>query len=350
VPERIVIANGVEICTEDFGATADPTVVLVNGATSSMLRYDASFCRRLAAGGRHVIRFDNRDTGRSVTCPPGAPDYTAEDMADDVAGVLDAYGVERGDLVGMSMGGMILQEFALRHPERARTLTLIMSTPDPTTIPAAVTGTLAPDALPGPAPAVMELIKTPQAVDWSDSDAVIDNILATRRTLVGTRFPFDEEGQRALARAEVARARNIQSAANHALAIARTPPWRIRLAEVSVPTLVIHGTEDPILPFPHGQALAAEIPGARLEAMDGVGHELPEGEWDHVIGVVLAHTAAAAASKPGGPPRRRAYEPELDPIDVEPTDNSGGALVDLDRVQQAEDDYRRRQPKDTKPL
>lgn len=292
MPERTVIANDVEICTEDFGDAVDPTIVLVNGATSSMLRYDAAFCRRLAAGGRHVIRFDNRDTGRSVTCPPGEPNYTLEDMAGDVGGVLDAYGVDRAHLVGMSMGGMILQEFALRYPERAQTVTLIMSTPDPSTISAAVAGTLAPDALPGPAPVVMALITASHPVDWSDTAAVVDNMLATRRTLVGTRFPFDEEGQRSLAHAEVARARNIQSAGNHALAVARTPPWRSRLAAVTVPTLVVHGTEDPILPFPHGQALAAEIPGARLEAMDGVGHELPEGEWDHVIGLVLAHTAA----------------------------------------------------------
>ncbi len=291
MPERTVIANGVEICTEDFGDPADPTVVLVNGATSSMLRYDAALCRRLAAGGRHVIRFDNRDTGRSVTCPPGEPDYTVEDMADDVAGVLDAYGLDRAHLVGMSMGGMILQEVALRHPDRARTLTLIMSTPDPSTIGAAMTGTLGPDALPGPAEVVMALLRAPRAVDWSDTEAVVDNTLATRRTLVGTRFPFDEAGQRSIAHAEVARARNIQSAGNHALAVGRTPPWRSRLAEIAVPTLVIHGTDDPILPLPHGQALAAEISGARLETMDGVGHELPEGEWDHVIDLVLAHTA-----------------------------------------------------------
>jgi pimeloyl-ACP methyl ester carboxylesterase len=344
VPERTVIANGVQICTEDFGDPADPTIVLVNGATSSMLRYDARFCGRLAAGGRHVIRFDNRDTGRSVTYPPGQPEYTAEDMADDVAGVLDAYGADRAHLAGMSMGGMILQEFALRHPARALTLTIIMSTPDPSTIPAAVAGTLASDALPGPAPVVMELLKAAPAADWSDTEAVVDDILATRRTLVGTRFPFDEEGQRSLAQAEVARARNIQSAGNHGLAVGRTPPWRSRLGEITVPTLVIHGTEDPILPFPHGQALAAEIPDARLEAMNGVGHELPVGEWDHVIGLILTHTASGAR------PRKRSYEPELDPIDVEPTDNSGGALVDLNRVQQTEDDYRRRRPEDTKPL
>lgn len=291
MPERTVIANGVEICTEDFGDALDPAILLVNGATSSMLRYDGAFCRRLVAGGRHVIRFDNRDTGCSVTCAPGQPDYTMEDMADDVVGVLDAYGVDRAHVVGMSMGGMILQLFALRHPERAHTVTLIMSTPDPSTIAAAVAGTLAPDALPGPTMAVMTLIRASQPVDWSDADAVVDNMLATRRTLVGTRFPFDEVGQRSVACAEVARARNIESAGNHALAVARTPSWRSRLAAVTVPTLVVHGTEDPILPFPHGQALAAEIPGARLEAMDGIGHELPEGEWDHVIGLVLAHTA-----------------------------------------------------------
>jgi pimeloyl-ACP methyl ester carboxylesterase len=255
-----------------------------------MLRYDAELCRRLAAGGRHVIRFDNRDTGRSVTCPPGEPNYTAEDMADDVAGVLDAYGLETAHLAGMSMGGMILQQVALRHPQRARTITLIMSTPDPTTIPAAVAGTLSPNDLPGPAEPVMALLRSPRPVDWSDPDAVVDNILATRRALVGSRFPFDEEGQRALAVAEVSRARDIRSAGNHALAIGHTPAWRTRLGDVTTPTLVIHGTDDPILPFPHGEALAAEIPGARLEPMPGIGHELPEGEWDHLVGLLLPFT------------------------------------------------------------
>jgi pimeloyl-ACP methyl ester carboxylesterase len=288
--ERTVIANGVEICTEDFGDPADAALVLVNGATSSMLRYDAAFCRRLAAGGRHVIRFDNRDTGRSVTCPPGQPNYTIEDMADDVAGVLDAYGIATAHLARWSMGGMILQEAALRHPQRARTITLIMSTPDPTTIAAAAAGTLSPNDLPGPTEAVTALIRSPRPVDWSDGAAVVDNILAARRSLVGSRFPFDEDGQRALAVAEVSRARDIRSAGNHALAIATTPAWRTRLGDVTTPVLVIHGTEDPILPFPHGEALAAEIPGARLEPMEGIGHELPEGEWDHVIGLLLSFT------------------------------------------------------------
>src|SRR5262245_14008053 len=116
--ERMVKSNGVDICTEEFGDVAAPTVLLVMGAGASMLRWPEDFCQQIASGGRHVVRYDNRDTGRSTTYPPGSPEYTVEDLADDAVRVLDAYGIDRAHVVGASMGGMIAQQVALRHPDR----------------------------------------------------------------------------------------------------------------------------------------------------------------------------------------------------------------------------------------
>ena len=125
--ERIVQANSVDICTESFGDPSDPALLLIMGAMASMLWWPEGLCRRLAERGRFVIRYDNRDTGRSVTYEPGRPGYTLDDLTDDAAGVLDAYEVERAHLIGMSLGGMIAQLAALQHPARVATLTLIAS-------------------------------------------------------------------------------------------------------------------------------------------------------------------------------------------------------------------------------
>ncbi len=127
--ENSITANGITLCTEAFGNPGTPAILLIMGACVSMLGWDDRFCRRLADGGRYVIRYDNRDTGRSVTCEPGKPQYTLQDMADDAVGVLDAYRLGRAHLVGMSLGGIIAQLVAIRRPERPATLTLIASTP-----------------------------------------------------------------------------------------------------------------------------------------------------------------------------------------------------------------------------
>src|SRR2546423_177171 len=127
--ERVVEANGIEIWTEDFGEPADPTVLLIMGASAQGIMWPEELCERLVEGGRHVIRYDNRDTGQSTCADFSQKTYTVKDMADDAVGVLDAYGVDRADVVGASMGGMIAQTVALEHPERVRSLTSIMSTP-----------------------------------------------------------------------------------------------------------------------------------------------------------------------------------------------------------------------------
>jgi pimeloyl-ACP methyl ester carboxylesterase len=286
--EKIVKANGVDICTQEFGDASDPTILLVMGASASMLRWPEAFCERLAAGGRHVIRYDNRDTGRSTTYDPGTVPYTVEDMADDAIGVLDALGVEKAHIVGASMGGMITQQIALRHPDRVLTITPIMTTPD-TSVVTAITGGEA--SLPGPEDKVIQALMAGLGVDPSDEDAVIDAAVAVNEAVAGSKHPFDRVDGRDFVISEMKRASNYASNQNHMQAIANTPPWRDRLKTITAPTLVIHGDEDPILPYPHGVAVSEEIPGAKLLTMEGVGHEMPEGEWDVLVPAILEHTA-----------------------------------------------------------
>lgn len=287
--ERMIAANGIEICADAFGDAGDPAVLLVMGAGASMLLWDEQFCERLADGGRFVIRYDNRDTGRTTCCPPGEPNYTLDDMAADGVAVLDAYGVEQAHIVGASMGGMITQVIGLNHPERVLTLTPIMSTPNPGATLGALDGDDAGEALSPPTPEVIEAVVAGAALDWNDREAVLANRIQMFRTLAGSKYPYEDRRDEVFA-AEIDRAVNMQSSLNHGPAIAASALWHERLDQLSVPTLVIHGTDDPILPYDHGQALAAAIPGATLLTLEGVGHELPTGVLDVVVPAILEHT------------------------------------------------------------
>jgi pimeloyl-ACP methyl ester carboxylesterase len=281
--EHIVKANGVDLCVETFGDPADPAVLLIMGAAASMDWWEDEFCERLAAGGRFVIRYDHRDTGRSVTYEPGAPGYTGWDLVDDAVGVLVALDVPRAHVVGMSMGGALAQLAALNHPERVASLTLISTSPSGRE----------PD-LPGmtdDAMARFEALTEPD--DWSDRAAVIDYLTGLSRATASPTHDFDEPAARALVERVLDRTINIASTAkNHHLAEG-SGRWRDRLAELDVPTLVIHGREDPIMPLGHGVALAREIPGAELLTLDGTGHEVPRRVWDVVVPAILAHTSRA---------------------------------------------------------
>ena len=289
--ERMIKSNGVDICTQAFGDPSATPILLIMGASASMLMWPEEFCEQLAAGGRYVIRYDNRDTGRSIHYPVGEPGYTVEDMADDAAAVLDAYGIDTAHIVGASMGGMITQQVALRHRNRARTITPIMSTPDPGAIMAAMAGGDDSTALSPPTAEVMAVAMSPEPLDFADKQAVIDNRVKMFRILHGPAYPYDEAAMADIASRDFDRDPNLASTQNHALAIQQTPSWRSRLSSLDIPTLVIHGTADPILPYDHGVALAKEIPGAELLTMEGVGHELPREEFDNVIGAILRHTS-----------------------------------------------------------
>jgi pimeloyl-ACP methyl ester carboxylesterase len=282
--ETMVRARGVELCTEAFGDAADPTILLVHGVAAAMDFWDDELCRRLAAGPRHVVRYDHRDTGRSTTYPPAAPGYTGRDLADDAVAILDALGVASAHLVGQSMGGALAQRVALDRPERVRSLTLV-STTGVGTLPA---GT----ELPPPTDELAATFSSPAPEpDWSDRDAVVEYLVDSFRPYAGS-GPFDEVGLRAAAERAVDRSRNVASAGNHALVDPGAEPTRA-LGDLDVPTLVIHGTEDPLFPLPHGRALARLIPGAELLVVDRMGHELPRWTWGTTIPAILAHTAAA---------------------------------------------------------
>lgn len=271
--------TGVEICTETFGYKSDPPLLLIMGASASMLWWPEGLCRRLADAGRFVIRYDNRDTGRSVTYPPGKPGYTVDDMVDDAARVLDSYAVDRAHFVGMSLGGMIAQLAALKHRDRVATLTLIASS---------IFGPPNPD-LPVISDKILAYHQSAASLDWSNEQAVVDYMTAGWRLLSGSAHPFDEPAIREIATAEVRRAKSLPSMFNHAL-LKGGERWHGRIGEIKVPTLVIHGTEDPVLPYPHGLALAKAIRGAKLLTLEGTGHELHRADWDTMVSAILAHT------------------------------------------------------------
>lgn len=277
--ERIVQANGVDLCVQTFGARADPAILLIAGAAGSMLSWEDEFCERLAAGSRYVIRYDFRDTGRSVTYEPGAPQYTFRDLVADTVGVLDASNVDAAHLVGLSMGGAVAQIAALDHPDRVASLTLISTSP---------AGPGAPD-LPPMSDELRAHFEASEAPEWSDRAAVIDYYVESARPHAARTQPFDEAVWRELGGRDFERSINLASTANH-FAIEGGPEWRERLGEIRAATLVIHGTDDPLFPLEHGSALATEIPGARLLALEQTGHELPRRVWDVAVPAILEHT------------------------------------------------------------
>ena len=280
--EKLVWVNGVELCLETFGGPADPAVLLMQGAASSMDWWEVGLCARIAAGERFVIRYDQRDTGRSVTYEPGAPQYTGADLVGDAVGILDALHVEAAHVVGMSMGGGMAQWLAIAHPERVATLTLVSTSPG------------SGDDLPPMSDDLRSRFADPPPdPDWSDRDAVVEATVAAWRPYAGSR-PFDEERIRALAGRAFDRSGNIEaSVKNHWLIESgEGAPGRAALREIAAPTLVVHGTADPFFGLPHGEALAHEIPNARLLSIEGMGHGyLPEWTWDTFVPALLAHTA-----------------------------------------------------------
>jgi pimeloyl-ACP methyl ester carboxylesterase len=275
----MVLANGVEFCVQTFGDPESPAILLIGGAATSMDWWEEEFCERLASGPRFVIRYDLRDTGQSVSYEPGAPQYGGPDLVTDAVGLLDALRLARAHVVGMSMGGGIAQRLALHHADRVASLTLIATSPGGADLPPMSDELRAWFEEPPPEP------------DWSDRQAVVDYIVEDLRQHAGT-LPFDEEEMRAFAGRIVDRTVNIASSMKNHYLLEGDEPVGPRLGELTAPTLVLHGTEDPLFPYGHAEALAAEIPGARLLPLEGMGHELPPRPiWDQVVAAILDHTA-----------------------------------------------------------
>lgn len=279
--------NGVELCVETFGDATSPAILLISGAAASMDWWDPEFCGRLAAGGRFVIRYDHRDTGRSVGYPPGRPGYTAGDLAADAVALIDVVAGGRAHLAGLSMGGGIAQVIAANHPDKVISLVLMSTSP--------IERDEADAELP-PMTAELRAVfdQPPPDPDWNDRQAVVEYLVETDRAFAGP-DGFDEAFTRRVAGRVVERTTNLESSAkNHWLVVGgddEADP--ARLSQVRAPTLVIHGTRDPLFPPEHGQALA-RIRGEQLLMLDGVGHQVPPpSTWDVVVPAMLSHTGRA---------------------------------------------------------
>jgi pimeloyl-ACP methyl ester carboxylesterase len=277
--ERMIEANGVELCTEPFGDPVDPPILLVMGIGASMLWWEEGFCRMLAGGGRFVIRYDHRDTGRSVTYEPGRPGYSDTDLVTDATGVLDAYRIPAAHVVGVSAGGAFAQLLALDFADRVLSLVLISTSP-------ALPGDR---GLPPPSEEFGRFVAT-ATPDWSAPESVIGYLVDYARVLAGGLRPFDKGAFNELARREVERAHNIAALQNHD-AIPEEEPLREPLSSITAPTLVIHGTADPMFPLEHGEALEEEIPGARLLVLHGAGHGVERADWETIVAAIVKHTS-----------------------------------------------------------
>ncbi|MEU0564034.1 alpha/beta fold hydrolase, partial [Nonomuraea sp. NPDC005983] len=294
---NLINVDGVELWTEEFGDPAHPPILLVMGSMSQGVLWPDAFVGRLAAGGRRVIRYDHRDTGRSGTIDFAARPYTWRDINDDVLRVLDAYGLDSAHLVCHSAGGLLGQLIAVEHPERVRTLTVIGSSPlgghEGQVLMRALMGQPQPEgSLPPPTPEFVafftEVISSPPPANRREQ---IDRMIAEARVLHGTALPFDEDEERRLQERIYERARDLSALANHRLAHAADPDFEPEgaLHRVKAPTLVVEGTCEPAKPG-HGAIIAERIPGAELLMVEGMGHTLPPQVHGELAAAVLAHT------------------------------------------------------------
>ncbi|MCR6734943.1 MAG: alpha/beta fold hydrolase [Afipia sp.] len=298
-PPQMANANGIELCYEIFGAPDAEPLVLIMGLGAQMIHWDDEFCRDLAARGFRVIRFDNRDIGHSTKMSGGKPlrplellklrifkvapeaPYKLWDMANDVAGLLDTLGVNAAHIVGASMGGAIAQELAMQHPGRVLSLTSIMAT----------TGN---PKLPNPTHEAMAILLAPPP---KTKEEYMARFPATWKVLRGGSFPLDEAKDRERAERTYARGLNPAGVGRQLRAILASGSRKERLASVKAPTLVIHGTIDPLVKVEAGKDTAASIPGAKLLLIDGMGHALPIPMWPTIIGAIAEHAQGAARTK-----------------------------------------------------
>jgi pimeloyl-ACP methyl ester carboxylesterase len=284
-------ANGIELCYDSFGDPQAPPLLLIMGLAAQMIAWDDEFCSLLAGRGYRVIRFDNRDIGLSTRFDAaGLPDvsaafmaamqgqpvtapYLLRDMADDAVGLLDALDIGCAHVVGASMGGAIGQTLAIHHPSRLRSLTSIMAT------------TGAP-GLPPPTPQALAMLFKPTPTDQA---GYFESYVQTWKVLRAGSFPLDEARDLVRAGQNFARGLNPAGVARQMAAILASGSRKQALAQVTVPTLVIHGDIDPLVPLACGIDTAETVPGAKLQVIAGMGHALPISMWPQIIDAIAAH-------------------------------------------------------------
>lgn len=274
--EKMIDTRGITLASEALGDTDSPPVLLVMGATASLAWWPDTMFETLAVSGCRVVRYDHRDTGRSTTVPPGEGSYSVEDMVDDLWAVADAHGFEQFHLVAMSLGGYLSQIASLQKPERVLSLTLIATEP--------LDG--CNREVPPISPKFMEHFAQMEKLDWNDKRAVTEFMVESARLSAGSGAPFSETEARERAEREIARSSNVQSAFNHST-LQGGDAYIGRMKEITTPTLVLQGDDDPIVALPNGQSLADNLPNARLHVLRGVGHELPIARLPEILSEIL---------------------------------------------------------------
>ncbi|ODT86512.1 alpha/beta hydrolase [Phenylobacterium sp. SCN 70-31] len=270
--------NGhVEIEYRTFGDGQPETILLVNGLGSQMTRWPEAFCERLASRGFRVIRYDNRDTGLSTWF--GDEDrYVLADMARDGIAVLDAAGVDRAHIAGVSMGGMIVQRIALDHPGRVLSMTSIMSAPY-----GSVSST----------PEAAAVLNTPAPDPEADFEAFVAHGMKNARVIGSPGYPWTDDELRTRVESDYRRAFNPTGVIRQRRAIGADGDRTEALRKLATPTVVLHGTDDPLVQLKDGEATAAAIPGAELRVIPGMGHDLPPGLYDTFIEAITAAAVRA---------------------------------------------------------
>jgi pimeloyl-ACP methyl ester carboxylesterase len=290
-----VNANGIEIEYETIGDPNGAPLLLISGLGSQLISWDETFCEQLRDRGFHVIRYDNRDSGLSTKMvAAGTPDlmaafsgnpdpaYQLDDLAADAVGLLDGLGIGAAHIVGASMGGFISQLVAINHPDRVLSLTSIMSGPafsegvPPTPEGAEVLTKLPPDTREG----------------------LIEFAMWTRRVVAGTGDSFDEEKERRRAERALDRSYYPVGTSRQLVAVLAAHDRLEALTHVRIPTLVIHGLDDVLIPVENGRLIAAAVPGARLLELETMGHNVPERFWPRILDAIAENARKATALQP----------------------------------------------------
>lgn len=289
-------ANNIEIEYETYGDPSGKPLLLVMGLGAQMIRWDEGFIQEFVKRGFYVIIFDNRDVGLTTKFEEfGVPDrikmyqslakgekieapYLVDDMADDAIGLLDVLGIEKAHICGASMGGMIVQAIVCKYPSRVLSLTIIMSSSGKPRLPQ-----VRPEAL--------KILMTPAP---QEREANIEHSVETWRVIWGSGFPFPEDMVRERARREYDRSYYPQGSTRQMVAVLACADRTKQLASVKVPTLVIHGKDDPLGPYEDSVAISKAIPGSELLLIEGMGHSLPPETWPQVINAIVANTEKAS--------------------------------------------------------
>lgn len=283
--KKVTVAPGVELALETFGDYQNPAILMIQGAGNSMISWGDGLCQMLADGGRFVIRYDSRDAGRSTSCEVGRPNYTLRDLETDAVSLLDALSIKKAHVVGLSQGAAIGQLLAIDHPDRLLSITLISGTPG------------------GPGHEASELPPMTDEIckifagegglaepDWNDKESVANYLVENERPFAGDGI-FDADWFRENGRRVFDRTIHLAAQLTNPFMLDANPAWRDQLGAIKTPTLVLHGTEDPLFSLAHGEALAKEIPNATFIALEGIGHaHMIPAIWDTLSAAILSHT------------------------------------------------------------